>query len=631
MGFFSPLALVFAGLCIPILVMYMLRLQRRDVLVSSTLLWQRLVRDREANMPWQRLRRNLLLLIQLLILTLLTLALARPFVTARVAMKGNLIIMLDASASMQATDVAPNRFEVARRKAREIVAGLGPGDMATIIAVSSRPEVLASATGDHSLLRRAIDEVAPTNGLADWQAALALAASLFSSGKTKVVIISDGGLPGALPALGAEVRFIGVGSGSDNCAITALAVRKGPTGPEAFLRVANFGEVDTELLVELLADDALFDIRRVRVPALGDVTLTITDLPYGMRVLQARLSATDSLALDNTAWAVQSDGRSKRVLLVSRGNLFLERALSTLPGVELVRVAPDMPLPQEDEKGGYSLYVYDSVLTSRLPAGNLWLIAPSFPPTGGGLGKGRGIFTDTAITYVAADDPLLRYVDLRDVHILQARVIEPPPGARVLFGAAGGPLLYIAERPEGRLAVLTFDLHESDLPLQIAFPILTANLLNWLIPAGGAVVAESVRPGDAVPVRPDVGAARIIVTAPDGAQSVLPLDGPVPLFNATDHLGVYRVQQVDQSGALLAADDLFAVNLFNEQESDIKPRTVVRIGEQEMSEEAGERSHLELWPWAAALSLGVLVVEWWVYHRPHTPFIFPRARKPARG
>ncbi|MCX7683349.1 MAG: VWA domain-containing protein [Anaerolineae bacterium] len=614
MGLLSPTALVFASLSIPILVMYMLRLRRRDVLVSSTLLWQRLVRDREANMPWQRLRRNLLLLLQLLILALLTLALARPFVTTRVALSGNLVILLDVSASMQATDVSPNRFEAVRRKVREIIAGLAPDDVATIIAVGSRPAVLASATRDRPLLRRVIDEAAPTNSAADWEAAFALAASLISPGHTQVVIASDGGLPDTLPSLNTQVRFVGVGSRSTNCAITALATRTGPAGSQAFLRVANFDDVDTEVLIELAADDVPFDVRRVHIPARGESSLTVTDLPYGMRVLHARLIADDSLGLDNVAWAVHRIGQSKRVLLVSRGNLFLERALSTFPDVELVRLAPDLLPSSEHEQGGYSLYVYDGVLTGTLPAGNLWLIAPPLPPTGGQLGRGWGVFTDTAITHVARDDPLLRYVDLREVHILQARAIEPPPGARVLVEAEGGPLLYVAESPERRLAVFTFSLHDSDLPLQIAFPILTANLLNWLMPTGGAAIAESVHPGDVVLLRPDIGAARILVTAPDGSQSMLPIEESTPLFAATDHPGVYRVQQLDHSGAPLSAETLFAVNLFDEEESDIKPRAVLHIGRQEVSGGMEEKGRFELWPVVATLSLGVLVVEWGVYH-----------------
>jgi hypothetical protein len=79
MSFLTPLFLLLGLLAVPVIILYMLRLRRREVLVSSTMLWQKLMRDREANAPWQRLRRNLLLFLQLLILAALVLALARPF------------------------------------------------------------------------------------------------------------------------------------------------------------------------------------------------------------------------------------------------------------------------------------------------------------------------------------------------------------------------------------------------------------------------------------------------------------------------------------------------------------------------------------------------------------------------
>src|SRR4029079_19151563 len=112
MSFLTPLALLSALIIGPIIVaMYLLKLRREDRRVSSTFLWQRIVRDVEANALWQKLRRTLLLLLQLLLLALLALALARPFFrTAGIAGR-NLIVIIDRSASMQATDVAPSRLE----------------------------------------------------------------------------------------------------------------------------------------------------------------------------------------------------------------------------------------------------------------------------------------------------------------------------------------------------------------------------------------------------------------------------------------------------------------------------------------------------------------------------------------
>ncbi len=632
MGFLIPLALTFAALSIPIILLYMLKLRRRDVLVSSTLLWQRLLRDREANAPWQRLRRSLLLLLQLLILALLTLALARPFVLTPTVISGSVVILLDASASMQATDVAPTRFDAGIRAAQEIIAGLGTNDVVTIIAVGSRPRVLASAlpASDRSHLRRVLEDAMPTNGPVDWEAAFALAAaSLTGAQDTRAVIISDGALPETLPSLPGEVRFVEVGGDGDNLAIAALATREGPAGPQAFLRVVNYGDVDAEPLVEFSADGVLFDARRLLVPAHTSTDLTLTDLPYDLQVLQAHLAVDDVLLLDNTAWAVHAPSASGRVLLVSEGNLFLERALGALPGIELVRLTPDQPLPAEP----YDLYVYDgiavadSAVTGTLPSGNLWLIGPQFPlPPREGQGEGVAIqvgdlFTATAITHVAADDPLLRYVDLDNVHVLQARIVEPSPGTRVLIESEGGPLLFVAERPEGRLAVMTFDLRDSDLPLQIAFPILTANLTNWLLPQGAAGLPGLVRPGDPVPISLNPEATEIVVTTPDGTHHSLPIGEKTPVFAATGQLGIYLVEQLDQSDNVADSANptqsaVLTVNLFDEAESNIVPREIVRIGQTDMTaavrEEEGRR---EFWPWLAGAALGVLVVEWWTFQR----------------
>ena len=625
MGFLNPISLLFAALSIPILIMYMLKLRRRDVLVSSTLLWQRLLRDREANAPWQRLRRNLLLLLQLLILALMTVALARPFVPAPAVVSGSVVVLLDSSASMQARDVAPSRFEAARRAAREVVSGLGAGDVATVIAVGPQPRVLVSATGDRAALRRALDEAVPSEGVADWEAAFALAGAGMSGAQVgSAVVISDGALPQSLPPLPGEVRLVRVGGEGDNLAVAALATREGAAGPQAFLRVVNYGNVDGESLIEFTADGTLFDARRLRVPAHGSADLTLTDLPYGTRVLEARLAAGDALALDDAAWAMHTPSTTGRVLLVSRGNLFLERALGALPGVELVRLLPDAPVPpaQEGTGDGYDLTVYDGVVPGAPASGNLWIIGPPASLSlDDGLGEGEvpirwgGIFTATAVTRVAADDPLLRYVDLRSIHVRQARRVEPPPGSRVLVEAEGGPLLLVADRPEGRLAVLTFDLRDSDLPLQIAFPVLTANLVDWLVPGRAAGLPELVRPGDPVPIQADPEAAEIVITAPDGARHVLPASGSAPVFASTGQLGRYDVEQLDRSGELLQSA-AFAVNLFDEEESNIAPRETVLVGQAAVTPAAREQEgRREFWPWLACAALGILTVEWWAHQR----------------
>jgi hypothetical protein len=182
----------------------------------------------------------------------------------------------------------------------------------------------------------------------------------------------------------------------------------------------------------------------------------------------------------------------------------------------------------------------------------------------------------------------------------------------VLVEAAGGPLLFVAERPEGRLAALTFDLHASDLPLHVAFPILTANLVDWLMPSGPAAAPAQVRPGEPVPISLDPQAAGDVwVVDPAGARHPVERAAGAPTFASTERLGLYRVE--DASGAVLAH---FAVNLFDGAESNIAPRDTIQVGRAEVVSASGDRpARQALWPWCAGVALAVLAFEWWVYHR----------------
>src|SRR6476659_1644464 len=144
MGILLPAALALVTIAIPIVIFYMLRLRREELSVSSSMLWRRVLQDRTANAPWQRLRRNLLLLLQLLLLLLLVLSLARPFLLARAAATGNMVIVLDASASMQTRDETGGRtrFERARAEAGALVDGLAGDERMSLIWAGPIPSVM---------------------------------------------------------------------------------------------------------------------------------------------------------------------------------------------------------------------------------------------------------------------------------------------------------------------------------------------------------------------------------------------------------------------------------------------------------------------------------------------------------
>lgn len=616
MSFLTPLFLLLGLLAAPIILMYMLRLRRREVLVSSTLLWQKLLRDREANAPWQRLRRNWLLILQLLILAALVLALARPFIPVPSVAEGSVVVLLDGSASMMANDVEPTRFDAARAEVGRWVDDLGGGDQMTLILVGQTPTVLASATNDRRQLHAALEAARPDSAPADWSAALALASGAAQGFRdARIVVVSDGGLPADLPPLPVEVVYTPIGRASENVALTALATRSAAGGPRLFLSVANTGAGEQETLVSVELDGALYDSRRVSVPA-GDTRNLTWDLPEETTTVSAHLSqqTADYFPLDDRAWAVHEGGVSNRALLVTPGNIFLEQAYSVLPGVETFRAPPDTELLSGEEADSFDLFVFDGVpLPERPPAGDMLIINPPATPSAPEpLFTVTGAFSNTTVTRLA-DSPLLQFVDWSGIDVRQAQAVSAP-WAQTLVSAEGGPLLLAGEQGGYRIAILTFDLHDSDLPLQIAFPVLVANITGWLSPGRVFDAPGGLRPGDPVQITPGASTTAVVVEKPDGATWTEPVGEGPTLFAETGQLGLYSVTLRDAGGDRPAGT--FAVNLFSPPESEIRPATAIRLGQSavEAPDEAdvGQR---ELWPWLVAVALLILAVEWWVHFR----------------
>ncbi len=619
MSFITPAALAFGLLSIPIILMYMLRLRRTEMPISSNFLWQQLVRDREANAPWQRLRFSWLLLLQLLILAALVLALARPFQEVKTISSGRIVLLLDASASMAATDVNPTRFEQSQQIAEALVDTLGGDDTMTVIRVADVPDVLISSSRDKSLIRSAIRDAEVSDSTGDWFAALTLAAAGAKGvEQLNVVIVTDGGLPGNLPEIPGDIRVVLVGESSENLAITALATRAvGGGEPQLFAQITNYGTQDSETIFSLNLDGELFSAQRYTVPAGQHLDVLTENLPENFRELEASLSVPsdssvpDYLESDNTAYAVYNAGGAGRVLLMTPRNIFLSEIFSSLPGVQLTEGDPANGLP----RGEFDLYVFDSWLPSRLPDGDVFIINP---PSSTDLFTVTGKIEDinrARITYVKPDDPRTEFLDFNEVNI---RAFQSVRGfedwAEPLIEAEAGPLLIAGEVNNRQVAILTFALQESDLPLQIAWPVLVSNLTRWYTPPRALDVGDSISPGTPLPIHPYAGDS-VRITLPNDEKVTFDMSETVQVaFADTAQTGIYTVEIRDGDRTL--ATESFAVNLFDDMESNITPRDSVVIGTIAFSdavrEDVGQR---EWWRELAALGLIILLVEWLFYHR----------------
>jgi hypothetical protein len=196
--------------------------------------------------------------------------------------------------------------------------------------------------------------------------------------------------------------------------------------------------------------------------------------------------------------------------------------------------------------------------------------------------------------------------------VREAKAIDLPQWAKALVDSDGGPLVIVGDTGVRRVGAITFDLHDSDLPLQVTFPILLVNLINYLAPGRSFDVPDGVAPGSSVIIRPDSSVDTVAFASPSNQiYTVRPSGGEV-VFKDTQELGAYGVTLIsgDQQ-----AIDYFAVNLFDPAESDIRPANTIRVGQSQItSAKADETAWQEWWPWLAALALLILLIEWWVYH-----------------
>jgi Ca-activated chloride channel homolog len=614
MSFAAPAAFLLAPLLGVIVAFYMLRVRREDRRVPSTFLWRALRQDPPATAPWQPPRRNLLLLLQLLCLAVLILALARPYRLSKEIVGHNLIVLVDRSASMAATDVAPSRLEAAKRQILDLVASAGDARV-TLIAFDDSVEVLAAAQADPATLRAAVDRLQPVPVRGRLDDALTFATALAEGQPdTQIVLLSDGNL--TLPAdvtVPAPLHYIPIGQDDANQAVTALSISDRPGGapPQLFAQVANFAAQPVVRRVETSLDGQLYDARDISIASGARESFTL-DLPADARLAETRLQGPDALPLDDAAWAVRGPSAQARVTLVSSGNRFLETALGLLPAVAAVTVVSGTA---GTRYGLTDVAVLDRVVTSPLPPGNLLIIAPDSP-----LGSIQiaGQLTDPKARVVRPEHRLVANARLDDVAILSATALEL--GAEwvpiVVADVDGRTWPLIADGTvDGRPAVvIAFDLRQSDLPLRPAFPLLMAAAMDLLAPSTVAGLPSTVAPGEPVSLRlsPQVDAAWVI--DPAGNRHSLAISGGATRVEDTLALGPYRVEAHTAQGNQDAA---FVVNLASAEESDIRPRPTLGIQQAGATSTGGVASQgrRELWWPLGLLALALLLAEWAYDHR----------------
>ncbi len=611
MSFLSPLAFAILGVAAPLVLLYFLKVRRRERRVASLMLWGAELRDREASTFFQRLQRDPLLLLQLLALIALALALARPVVTVTGEGARKVVVVLDTSASMKARDVSPSRFDAARSEAASLVRRLGEGAEIMVIEAGVQPHVTAALGRDRDRALSAIRAARPRDLPQRLPEALRTARALVGiDPRAEIHVFTDGAfVMGQTPEMtDPRIRWVGVGRRGYNVGIVSLSIRKtyyGSFGYQAFVSLVNHSPEAQTFDFALSIDDQMIAEKSLTLEPSVRRSIVLPFAHQGGGTVTAKIGVNDDLATDNVAYAVIPPPKKIAVTLVSPGNLFLEKVLRTDPTVALEVKTPEQ---YQGGMGEADVVVLDSSAPPKVGPGR-YVFVNTVPPDVPLEVLGR-IEAPTVMDWDRSH-PVMRHVEFAKVAIQDAMRVRPLAAGRALVEAVGGPLLYALEEPDRKAIFIGFDLFKTDFPLRVAFPLILSNTLRWLHPAALDQSSLQLAAGQPILLPVAHGISSATVNTPSGRAVKALITRGVVSFTDTDEVGVYTLSTA-------RGDMKLAVNLGDGDESDITPHPLPAPPAQVTAASPPVPIQRELWPLFVLVAAVLLALEGVLYWRRQT-------------
>ena len=603
MNFLNPEALAFAVTLPIVIIFYLLKRRRVAHLVSSTIIWKRFLNETQANSPFQKLRHNWLLIIQLIFLSLAIFALIRPYFSSKIESGRFVVVILDVSASMQATDVSLNRFELAKGEVNKMIDGMYDNDQMVLILSGGNTEVRQSPTSVKAILKKALDQVKVTDSPTRLLEAIKLSQNLSRNRpKVEVHLFSDG-VSSDLDAFELQdlnLEYHRLGKGGGNLGITSLEVRSNPEqlGQQSvFATIGNFSTNTMSSEVSLFFDDQMIGNRRLTVMPTNTASLVFSSNQRTNGVFRMKLKNDDFLQVDNIGSVMGLTRRNVEVLLITKGNVFLEKALRSIDDVNLI-----VKSSLTDSTPNVDVVVLDSIRPAVWPSGNVMAINTQstnwFQPS--------GLLESPPIVDWKSAHPILRFVNFDNVQVAQSLNSELPTWMNPIVETQSVPLIAVGENDANRCVWVGFNPLDSTWPLRVSFPIFIANAIDWLDPK----IVTNLSAGEPFSMRMAEKGSAVIVTLPDGEiVETSTMGNGEFVFADTFQQGVYHAKYGTNEIS-------FCVNLLDAAESAIESRDVLKLGKYGRVEATLQLdADKELWRWFAIICLLLLVFEWWFYHR----------------
>ena len=637
MSWLTPLGFLGLVSIIVLILIYIIKPNFQNKIISSTFVWKLSLKYKKKRLPLNKLRNVLLFLCQILVLTLATVIIAQPFLNMLTPDINDKVIIIDASASMLTTTGGTTRFESAiesvKKEATEYWEKEEEGKLTVILAKDTASYVVQQAgveskTKAFEALNALVDKtngIACTYGSADIKGAIKLAEEITAfNHNVEVSMFTD---TNYIDAGSIKVNKVGDVNDWNAAILDARAVMD-----ENYVRfeidVACYGKDrsvklycdiiginDTEERLSLEVD-VRCDGDETKKVVFGKVLEDRAEIViaeeisvYSYDYAYIRIDEKDSYDYDNSFYLYGGAKQSLRIQYVSeKPNNFFSSALMVLRDqlkyrwdVELTQIGPE----GEAETEGFDLYIYEHKMPSKLPTdGAVLMVNPDKAPSGAGftLGALDGYANETPLAPGEAN-PVTNGITAENITVTRYKPITNADGyTTLLTNQRGAPVFIAKNEADVKIAVLSLDLHYSNLPVMLEYPLMMYNLIEYFIPS--TVTQYVFETGESITL--GSRSEELHVTGPFVDAVITEFPAVLDLNNP----GIYTVTQTPISNKEVVEN--FYVRI-PASESNINAQLDVLENPHFLTDDG--ISALDLLFYIAIALVAFLFIEWWLHTR----------------
>lgn len=611
---FLNLIMLWALGLIPVLILiHLLKPKPKQVEVANLFLWQEVFKERGGSVTFEQLKKNLPLLLQILIIILLALALARPVWLYFMQEKGDMILIVDTSASMKTKAASGTRFDLARDKALELIDQREDNQKILIVEAGSEPVLTSGFVENATRAKNLVKSLAPSDAPGKLEKAIYLALSFVDPSQNDTIYLITDGAGGdfsRLAQIHPKISPILISGGEKNIGITKFEFRQAVDLQDAYqimLEVKNFTPDPVECPIRLLIDRTTIVDTQITLDALEKQLLIFPYSGLITGIAKAELEIDDDFSVDNMAWLSLNTSTDIWVLLVSQGNYFLEKLLEAYPNVLVNPVKEIIPSSWKEQTMRHDIVIIDRMDFPVTDRGNFLLIdaySPSIPIAKTGQIDFPNIFDWDE------KNPLMANVNVSGLTIEQAAAFQADTILDPVIESSQTGLMYTYQEDDMRAVLLGFDITRSNLPLKVAFPVMMSNIINWLNPNKLTFSVLHTKAGEPYDIDLQPQITELSIRAPGKKSRKHQVTSNPFRYTDTKTVGIYTIYE-DQKKRY------FTVNLVDESESDITvPVSDVSSRTSDETVESEEiATQQPLWSLFLLAGVVMMMVEWYVWLR----------------